>query len=31
MTIKVKPGVYDLKHSFELYRKRNGVGTLTVK
>jgi hypothetical protein len=31
MTIEVKPGIYDLKHSFELYRKPNGVGTLTVK
>ena len=30
-TIKVKPGIYNLKQAVELYRKPNGVGTLTVK
>ena len=31
MAVNVKPGIYDLKQAIELYRKPNGVGTLTVK
>jgi hypothetical protein len=31
MGVNVKPGIYDLKQVIELYRKPDGVGTLTVK
>jgi hypothetical protein len=31
MAVTVKPGIYDLKQVVELYRKPDGVGTLTVK
>jgi hypothetical protein len=32
MTVKVEPGLYDLKQPVELYRKPEGsIGTLTVK
>jgi hypothetical protein len=31
MGVNVKPGIYDLKEVIELYRKPDGVGTLTVK
>ena len=31
MAVSVKPGIYDLKQAVELYRKPDGVGTLTVK
>jgi hypothetical protein len=31
MAVNVKPGIYDLGQVIELYRKPDGVGTLTVK
>jgi hypothetical protein len=31
VAVNVKPGSYDLKQTIELYRKPDGVGTLTVK
>jgi hypothetical protein len=31
MGVHVKPGIYDLKQVIELYRKPDGIGTLTAK